>query len=102
MELKELAAEALRGPGDFGVAYWDTLNRIPHFNDMWYTYDTEKMTGRYFRYSDKVRFSLKIDGEEIPFATVERKGKVFPRYETRVEILPCMIPQALEALAYYT
>tara|TARA_Y100000310_G_C20273227_1_gene619028 strand:- start:82 stop:549 length:468 start_codon:yes stop_codon:yes gene_type:complete len=101
MRLNELATKELNGKDDFKLYGFN--GNIPVVNDIWYTYNSEKIKGEYFRFSDKIRFSLKIDGQEVPFATVTRsKRSVFPdSYDARVEILPCMIPQALEGLAQY-
>lgn len=87
--MKELASSALWGKNDYG--------------DFWYTYDSKILKGEYYRCKDKVRFSMKIDGQEIPFATVERsKNAIFPNsYQAQIEILPCMIPQALDAISTY-
>lgn len=109
MRLNDLAANELIEKGDFKFYGMNWMNSpgmergIPVVNDIWYTYHSERIKGEYFRFSDKVRFSLKIDGQEVPFATVTKtKRAVFPdSYEARVEILPCMIPQALEGLAEY-
>ncbi|MBU0536446.1 MAG: hypothetical protein KKE20_05745 [Nanoarchaeota archaeon] len=65
-----------------------------------------------FRISGKSRYSFRLDdpsgpeypdGTWIPFATVKRKERLIRRdqYEVHVEILPCMIPDALKALAQY-
>lgn len=50
----------------------------------------------YFMPKDKVRYSLRINEEEIPFA-IATKG--FFGYNANIQILPCMIPQAQEALS---
>ena len=46
---------------------------------------------------------MKIEGQEIPFATVEEsKNAIFPNtYHAQIEILPCMIPHALDTLSTY-
>jgi hypothetical protein len=51
----------------------------------------------YFMPRDKVRYSLRIDEQFIPFAVVERG--LFRSYVADIKILPCMIPQAQEALS---
>jgi hypothetical protein len=101
MRLNELATRELNGKDDF--KFYGFNGNISVVNDIEYTYNSEKIKGEYFRFSDKIRFSLKIDDQEVPFATVTRsKRLVFPdNYDVRVEILPCMIPQALEGLVQY-
>lgn len=75
----------------------------PVFNNIWWTIDSEKLKSESFRFSPDTIFSLKMNGEEIPFARVKRIEKLFfpEKYKAKVEILPCMIPQALEALSLY-
>jgi len=101
MGLKELAAAELAENEDNQFRYM--YGYRPVFNNIWYEIDSEKLKLEHFRFSPDTIFSLKIDGEEIPFARVKKTKRIFlpDRYETRVEILPCMIPQALEALSMY-
>ena len=102
MRLKELAVNRLIEGDDF--KHYCFRGNIPVFNDIGSEYNSESIKGEYFRFTNKIRFSLKIDGQEIPFATMTwPKREVFSdnKYEVRVEILPCMIPKALEGLAIY-
>ena len=102
MGLKEVAEDALMEGDDFKF-YGFTGDGLPIVNNFWYTENTPTIKAEYFRRAEKVRYSLKIDGQEIPFATVETtKKRLFPdTYKVKVEILPSMIPKALEAMAAY-
>jgi hypothetical protein len=100
MGLKELAKDALYEEGDFEVyGLYGTHSVV---NDIAYTCGSEKIREEHFRHNGKARFSLKIDGEEIPFATAKKeKGLFWGKYKANVHILPCMVPQAIEALGLY-
>lgn len=101
MSLGEVAERSLIEEGDFKFVRFDDTRAV--FNDISGRVITEKLVIGYFRFSDKRRFSLKIGEQEIPFATVERTRRMLlpDKYKTKVEILPCMIPEALGALALH-
>jgi len=61
-------------------------------------HDSETLKAERFKNSDGKRFSLKIDGREIPFASTQKRR--FFGYKTYIEILPCMISQAEDALVH--
>jgi hypothetical protein len=61
-------------------------------------YDSGTLKVEAFRHSGEKRFSLRINGREVPFARTRRRPL---GYGARAEILPCMIPQAEEALDSY-
>lgn len=78
-------------------------NYLPRLTWISQIADYEMLRIEYMRYREKERYSLKIDGKVVPFGTVEKvKRWVFlEEYIVRVEIFPCMIPKALEAIALY-
>jgi hypothetical protein len=101
MGLKELAKAELAESEDYRFHYW--YQNFPVRNDICWTIYSEKLKSESFRFSHDTILSLKMDGEEIPFARIKEIKRLFlpKRYSVKVEILPCMIPQALEALSLY-
>lgn len=100
MKLKDLAEKALANEEDGRFFGW--CGDIPRINNIWSTHTYPFLQIESFRISDKSRWSFEIDGEYIPFANVREKKNLFgTKYNIELQILPCMIPKAVESLAKY-
>jgi hypothetical protein len=101
--LRARSLEQLTEESDFSTYWSRDGTRVENNIKIVYRSKFAGITAEYFRCVPKVRFSLVLDEQEIPFATVtyKRQDASCDTYETHVEILPCMIPEALVGLSAY-